>query len=355
MGKFRLASLFAIALLMTACRHHSSSGAADRGQSQTAPAGRSGRESADGKPVQAQMRHVDYHVIPSAVLNIERLRGELHSKKPGKPPVFEEKDSFVLKIHTAEIAMTAQSLSGLLNDHVFAYKGSPLEKLAVEIGPGGVTQKGVLRKALKIPFSIVGTVALTPQGEIRVHPTSIKAAGIGVRGLMETFGIELDQLMKLKEDRGVRIAGDDFLLSPSRMLPPPQIQGRVTELRLEPGRMVLIFSSPGEPPKAPLSPPDKTSPNYMYYEGGVLAFGKLTMTGTELQIVDADPRDPFDFYLDHYNEQLVAAYDENLPDKGLIVHMPDYSSLRASPGSAPAAHRRAARPDEASTDHLIPR
>ncbi len=282
--------------------------------------------------MQTQMRNVDYHASEAVMLNIRRLRGELLSKKPGKPPVFEKKDSFVLKIHTAEIAMTSQSLSGLLNDHVFAYRGSPLEKLAVEIGPGGITQKGVLRKALKIPFSIVGTVALTPQGEIRVHPTSIKAAGIGVRGLMETFGIELDQLMKLKEDRGVRIAGDDFLLSPDRMLPPPQIQGRVTDVRLEPGRMVLIFSSPDERPKAPLSPPDKTSPNYMYYEGGVLAFGKLTMTGTELQIVDADPRDSFDFYLDHYNEQLVAAYDQNLPDKGLIVHMPDYNKL-GKPGA----------------------
>lgn len=327
------AGLIGTALMGPASRSRPVPSAGDSTSSQGAGREKARHEPAPGTPVETEMRNVDYHASAAVILNIERLRGELHSKKPGKPPVFEEKDSFVLKIHTAEIAMTAQSLSGLLNDHVFAYKGSPLERLAVEIGPGGITQKGVLRKALKIPFSIVGTVALTPQGEIRVHPTSIKAAGIGVRGLMETIGIELDQLMKLKEDRGVRIAGDDFLLSPDRMLPPPQIQGRVTGLRLEPGRMVLIFGSPGEPSKALLSPPDKTSPNYMYYEGGVLAFGKLTMTATELQIVDADPRDPFDFYLDHYNEQLVAAYDENLPDKGLIVHMPDYNKLgKLAPG-----------------------
>ena len=51
------------------------------------------------------------------------------------------------------------------------------------------------------------------------------------------------------------------------------------------------------------------------------------MKGTELQIVDADPRDPFDFFLDHYNEQLVAGYSKNLPDKGLIVHMPDFAKI----------------------------
>ncbi len=41
-------------------------------------------------------------------------------------------------------------------------------------------------------------------------------------------------------------------------------------------------------------------------------------------IVDADPSDPFDFFLDQYNLQLVAGYDRNTPDHGLIVHMPDY-------------------------------
>jgi len=185
---------------------------------------------------------------------------------------------------------------------------------------------------LKIPFSIVGTVALTPEGEIRVHPTKVHVAGISVRRLMEIFGLELDKLMKLRRDRGVRIVGNDFLISADRMLPPPEIRGKVTGVRLDHGRMVLVFGSPGERPKAPLTPPDRSPPNYMYYEGGVLAFGKLTMTGTELQIVDADPRDPFDFYLDHYNEQLVAAYDQNLPDGGLIVHMPDYNKLE-KPGT----------------------
>ncbi len=56
------------------------------------------------------------------------------------------------------------------------------------------------------------------------------------------------------------------------------------------------------------------------------------MRDTDLEIVDADPRDPFDFFLDHYNEQLVAGYDENLPDKGLLVHMPDYNKL-GKPGA----------------------
>jgi hypothetical protein len=70
----------------------------------------------------------------------------------------------------------------------------------------------------------------------------------------------------------------------------------------------------------------------MYYQGVTLTFGRLTMKNAELEIVDANPSDPFDFFLDHYNEQLVAGYDENLPDHGLLVHMPDYGKL-GKPGA----------------------
>ena len=319
-----LSGLLAAAVVMPASR----SGAARSEAGATGARARSAQESRraprSGDAVQAQMRNVDYRVLSSAVLNIHQLRGELHSKVPGKPPVFDDKNSFVLQIHSAEIGVTEKSMAGLFNDHVFAYPGSPLSNIAISIEPDRVIQKGVLRAALRAPFAIVGTVSLTPEGDIRVHPTSIRVAGMGVRRLMKIFGLELQKLVKLKQDRGVRIDGNDFVISADGILPPPQIQGKVTALRLEQGRMVLTYGSPGQPP---LSPPDRSAPNYMYYQGGTLAFGRLTMKNTELEIVDADPSDAFDFFLDHYNEQLVAGYDENLPDHGLLVHMPDYGKI----------------------------
>ena len=66
----------------------------------------------------------------------------------------------------------------------------------------------------------------------------------------------------------------------------------------------------------------------MYYRGGVLRFGKLTMTDTDLELIDANPRDSFDFFQDRYNDQLVAGYSKNTPQHGLKVYMPDYKSLR---------------------------
>jgi hypothetical protein len=51
------------------------------------------------------------------------------------------------------------------------------------------------------------------------------------------------------------------------------------------------------------------------------------MSATDLQLIDADDRDPFDFSPDNYNRQLVAGYSKNTPHGGLKTYMPDYADL----------------------------
>jgi hypothetical protein len=41
-----------------------------------------------------------------------------------------------------------------------------------------------------------------------------------------------------------------------------------------------------------------------------------------------DTRDPFEFYLDHYKEQLVAGYTKITPEFGLRVYVPDWRPRR---------------------------
>ncbi len=279
------------------------------------------RPAAAAANVQVQMRHVDFHVDSSIVLRIGYLRGELQPTAPGRSPDFDDKHSFVLGIDSAQIGISPGGLSDLLNRYAFAYPGAPLRKLTITIENGHLKQKGEMRG---ISFSVVGDLSLTPEGELRLHPISTKAAGIGVGGLMKFFGIHLEKLVKLKEARGVRIDGNDFLLSPTELLPPPRVKGRIVAVEVRDSEIVQVFRTASEAPVRPLAVPDPKAPNYMYYHGGVLRFGKLTMRRTDLLIVDAVPSDAFDFFLDQYNAQLVAGYSKNTPNHGLIVVMQDY-------------------------------
>ena len=71
----------------------------------------------------------------------------------------------------------------------------------------------------------------------------------------------------------------------------------------------------------------KQTGNYLAFRHGDLRFGKLTMRDSDLIMIDMDPRDPFDFYLDHYQDQLVAGYTKSTPAFGLRAYARDYDKL----------------------------
>jgi len=51
------------------------------------------------------------------------------------------------------------------------------------------------------------------------------------------------------------------------------------------------------------------------------------MNNVDMRLIDADPTDPFDFFPDHYNDQLVAGYSKTTASGGLRVYMPDYNKI----------------------------
>jgi hypothetical protein len=109
------------------------------------------------------------------------------------------------------------------------------------------------------------------------------------------------------------------------VLPPPEIRGPLTRASMSGGRVVLRFGTAAN--LQPLAVPAPEAANYVYFGGGVIRFGKLTMTDADLQLIDQDPRDPFDFFPARYVKQLVAGYSKNTPSGGLQTYMPDFNDI----------------------------
>ena len=277
-----------------------------------------------GGPVRTEMRGVDLRIDSEVVLEVRHLTGSLEPTDEGKPPWFDEPASFRVRIDEGEIAVTPASMAALLNRYVFTGPKAPIKDVTIEIKDGHLVQSSTLQKKIPIRATLEGDLSATPEGDIRLHPSKIKAGDLPVKKLLDLFDVELSELIKPQEGRGVKVVGDDLFLDPERLLPPPRIQGRVTAVRLEPDRIVQIF---GGGKGHDLSPPFSKAKNYMFYKGGELSFGKITMHGADLQIIDADPKDPFDFFLAQYSRQLVAGYSRTLSDKGLVVYMPDSNEV----------------------------
>jgi hypothetical protein len=212
-------------------------------------------------------------------------------------------------------------MAHMMNAYVFGEPGAPLKDLKLSTKGSQIKQEGIIKKGIGIPFEVVGDLSPTPDGKVRIHPKEMKAAHVPIKGLMKMFGLDMANVINTKHARGMQIDDNDIILDAPEVLPPPKMRGKVTAVWIEGDEIVQLFGS------ARREPARKTASNFMAYRGGVLRFGKLTMTDTDLQLVDANPADPFDFSPEHYKDHLVAGYSKTTPANGLIVYMPDYSKI----------------------------
>jgi hypothetical protein len=265
------------------------------------------------------MRNVHLHVAADAALDISWLHGTLRPARAGQTPVFDDPSSFDMAIEDAELSIDAASLTALVN-RAFAFKGSNLSDLRVSFEGPYLVQHGKLSKGVTVPFTVTASVSVTSDGLLRIHPEKMKTAGIPATTLMRMFGVELDNLVHADPARGIRIEKDDLLLDPGKMLPPPATTGHLVRAVVRDNRLAQTFGrGAAERPRG--------GGNYIWFRGGSIRFGKLTMSDADLQLIDMQPSDPFDFYSAKYDAQLVAGYSKNTPQHGLRTYMPDYARV----------------------------
>jgi hypothetical protein len=281
--------------------------------------------------VQTQMRNVTFHFSDTVAVEIKSLNGVLVPLGKNEFPNLDDRDSFNLRVSTAEIAMDSSDLANVLNSYVFAHAHSPLTQLSISVEKGHLKVKGKLHDKGDIPFETEGILIPTANGKIRLHSEKIKTLHFPVKGLMDLFGIDLGSLIKQGKVAGVEAQEDDLILDLEQILPPPHLEGKVVSIRLEGERIIQIFGGSDAKPVKNIR-----IGNYLAFKNNRIRFGKLVMNDTDLILIDMDPNDPLDFFLDHYKEQLSARYSKLTPDSGLRVYIKDYNKLhpaKASPGN----------------------
>ncbi len=269
------------------------------------------------------MRNVRFHTDPFETLDIQELRGQMLDKESGKPLNLDDKNTFIVRMSTARIGVDGATLSDLMNRHVFNYPGSPLKNLVITVQDGHLVQEGTMHKIIDIPFRMVADVSATNAGSIRIHPTKIEICNLNGEALMKAFGISLEKIIT-KVPAGVRVEKNDLVVEPLSILPPPKIEGTLKSVRVEGDELMQEFDDGKS--VAPLALPEPAK-NYMYFQHGTLRMGKLYMVSADMEVIDTDQSDAFDFFLDRYNEQLVAGFDQNRLNYGLTVHMRDFDDL----------------------------
>jgi len=187
------------------------------------------------------MRNILYHFTDRIAVHIIRLQGSLVPTRAQSIPVFDDKESFAVALKSAEISISTDALANVLNDHVFASAEAPLKKLTIATRGNVLRIKGQLHSRDDIPFDTEGTLTATAERRIRVHVQKIKTAHLRVKGIMDLLGVKMADLVKANNVAGVRIEENDLVLDPSRILPPPRIQGRISAVRVQGNQIVQTF------------------------------------------------------------------------------------------------------------------
>ena len=263
-------------------------------------------ESPDTRPVEFAMKNVTYHYSEPIAVSISHLLGELVPTKAGTIVVFDDKNSFDLRLKYAEISISCGALAQVLNENVFSTDDAPIKNLSIESRNNQLVITGKLPQKANVAFETTGSLSADPDGRIRLHTEHVKAAHLPVKGLMDLLGIDVARVIDTHKIHGVSVEKDDLILDPEQILPPPHVRGKVTSIHIRGNDIVQIFGTP-----QPSNFAAKQPGNYMAFRHSDMRFGKLTMHDADLIMIDMDPSDPFDFFLAHYQEQLVAGYTKS--------------------------------------------
>ena len=260
-----------------------------------------------------EMRNVHFRLTDHIGIEMDHVRGNLHSLMHGNATVvMGDKTAFGMRVYAGEASITTVALTWLMNEWIFADSAVPLKRVKVTQAGSELRIVGIFGTRIKLPIQMVARVEATPDGMIRLVPTSIKAVRLESRGILSALGVHL------------------------RFAPLDARDARKAAIHLVHDSATLAA-------------------NYIVMRGGTVRFGKLFMAHTDATVIDADPKDPFDFSIDYYFSQMVEGFSRSKPDYSQVYTMPDYSKLKslargdsvapaaADSTSAPHASRRRSR------------
>ena len=239
-------------------------------------------------------------------------------------PSFDEPDSFILQIEKGVIHANIGDICKYLN--ATTAKDSPLKNIDIQPDGDLIKIHGTVKKVVPLPVEIGGSLAATPDGQVRLHVQHISVLKLPVKGLLGTFDVKLSDLVHTTNVPGVTTSGNDIVFDTEKLLPPPHIRGLLTAVKVKaPDIEVIYGNAPNDPTKL------AQWHNFIRFRNGAVDFGKLTMHNTDLTMIDAANEPWFDLDLVNYQNQLVNGDTRMTAQAGVEIYMPSLQAKTSKP------------------------
>lgn len=284
-------------------------------------------------------KNLVYRFDEDIVTEMPALDADIQMIRQGDPFVPGNANDFMVYIHRCDLGIDEKSLEAIFNKYVFNYDGSPLSELQFAFADGRIKMGGKLKKGfMTIPFECEGKIMPNGQGQVVLKPDTIRAAGIKVNSLMGLFGLDIANFINSREGTGVRIDGNDVVIYPDRLLPPPAIRGFVRTVAIS--KRVLTLGFDDRVSRQCPTLPDPRAKNWLLFYGGDVMLANTLMRNAKVQIVDAQPSDPMYYYMPLYKEQMVAGSLRYTMNGETVSYVPDIKGTHFNPPEIGTQSRR---------------
>lgn len=279
-----------------------------------------------------KLQNLNFRLTEKIQMKVKSLVGETIPIKKGAMTNFDDVNAFAIDIFQADAEIDVSVLNHVFSDIIFNYDGAPLKNLKMEFIDKEVDGKNVRRIKLTgdmrlvfwLSFEMVGKMLLDKDKVLLViEAESIKSMGMpGTKSMMNIVGLNMEKLIPVPKGRGITMRGNRIIIEPFAIFPPPKIGGYITEIELLDKSLRLKIDNEFKVKFPPA--PDLKAKNFLYLYRGDIKFGRLRMINAQLQMIDLDPKDPFDFYLKEYTRPLAFGYSKIRRDNAVMAYIPDY-------------------------------
>lgn len=262
-------------------------------------------------------RHVDFIFTSGIGFYIENLTASFVPIHSWEPVNLDDPTQFIIRVHSGQIIIPPQSLSALFNFQILDYWPRPLNNIVISTGRNYLGVQAGLRlwswvpPIFWVPASLGGTVYLNQQ-KLVYTPYDVRALGIPLAGFFNSLGIRLSGLMTLNRE-GAVLLGNSLVLDPTKVFPPPAIEGTITSVCLDESGLHLTFNDNSMPVSAPAGAPD----SFIWIRSGDVKLFDMVVLNANVLIRSENKNVLFDLY--HYRSEIAAHNRVNMQEDGSIV------------------------------------
>lgn len=232
-------------------------------------------------------------------IKVPHFEADLFDKTPQDPLNFTDFKNMDISVKNGLVQIKDSDLTTTITNIAKKETKNIVREVDVDFIPGNQIKAQVVgKKFLKFNLTVQGMAHPNPiNNVIRFTPEKINVNGIPVKKIMDFFGLEIGEMLKVRDKKGsVFTSGDSIYIAPQKLVESPRIDGNVTALKTGNGTLTVMVGN--DTPDTYQPKPVYGQNNYLSIRGGNVDFNGFNLLNTDLALIDGTPQNDFDIIND---------------------------------------------------------